>query len=38
MPLQRMRTRGVLLPSIARARKSKTATLTRKCVRSVVLS
>ena len=38
MPLQRMRTRNVLSPSIARARKSKIVTLTRKCAKSVVLS
>jgi hypothetical protein len=38
MPLLRMRTEDVLLPSIARARKSKIAILTRKCARFVVLS
>jgi hypothetical protein len=35
---QRMRTASVSWPSIARARKSKIVTLTRKCVRFVVLS
>ncbi len=38
MPLQRMRTRSVLSLSIARERKSKIVTLTRKCAKSVVLS